>query len=132
MIKASDLSPETRARMGLPADAPTNKYKVSSKDTRTADGITFHSKAEMHYYRDLLAMKSQGLVKMFLRQVRIDLPGNTKYVLDFLVFYTDGRIEWIDVKGMRTPAYIKAKKQVEALYPLAITEVLAKKRRQGS
>lgn len=126
MMHVSDLSPETLARMGVTAK-PQSKYKVSSKDTRTDDGITFHSKAEMHYYRRLKAQKAQGIVTMFLRQVRIDLPGNTKYVLDFLVFYADQRIEWVDVKGARTAAYIKAKKQVEALYPFKITEIEARK-----
>ncbi len=121
-FKASDLPPETRARMGI-AVQPENKYKVSSKDTRTADGITFHSKSEMHYYRDLKAKQAAGIIWFFLRQVRIDLPGNTKYVIDFVVFHVSGMIEWIDVKGCKTAAYIKAKKQVEALYPFKITEI---------
>ncbi len=124
MIRASDLPLDVQQRMGIVPKAE-NKYKVSSKDTRTADGITFHSKAEMHYYRDLKAKQAAGIIWFFLRQVRIDLPGNTKYVVDFVVFYDDGGCgtEWIDVKGARTAAYIKAKKQVEALYPFKITEI---------
>ncbi len=122
MIKASDLPLEVQKRMGI-VPKPENKYKVSSKDTRTADGITFHSKAEMHYYRQLQMSQEQGFVKFFLRQVRIDLPGNTKYVIDFVVFYPSGNVQWVDVKGAKTAAYIKAKKQVEALYPFKITEI---------
>ncbi len=122
MFKASDLPLDVQKRMGIVPKAE-NKYKVSSRDTRTCDGITFHSKAEMHFYRDLKAKQAAGIIWFFLRQVRIDLPGNTKYVIDFVVFHVSGMIEWIDVKGARTASYIKAKKQTEALYPFKITEI---------
>ncbi len=127
MIRASDLPLEVQQRMGI-TPKPENKYKVSSKDTRTCDDITFHSKSEMHFYRELKAKQAAGIIRFFLRQVRIDLPGNTKYVIDFVVFYPGDRVDWIDVKGARTAAFIKAKKQVENLYDFKITEIPVKRR----
>lgn len=100
-----------------------SKYNVSHKDARTTDGILFASKAEMHRYRELLQLRAAGAVVFFLRQVPMHLPGNTKYVADFLVFHPDGRYEFEDVKGARTPMYVLKRKQVEALYPIKIVEI---------
>jgi hypothetical protein len=58
-----------------------------------------------------------------LRQVPCDLPGNVKYRVDFLEFYPDGSVRFVDVKGMETPSFIMKKKQVEALYPVRIETV---------
>ena len=97
------------------------KSKYNSKIT-TEDGIKFHSKKEAKYYQVLKARQHMGEVLFFLRQVPIHLPGNTKYVIDFVEFWKNGSVHWVDVKGKRTPAYIRSKKQVEALYPLKIEE----------
>lgn len=61
-------------------------------------------------------------VLYFLRQVPIHLPGNVRYVCDFVVFYPDGSVRYIDCKGMKTPIYILKKKQVESLYPITLEE----------
>lgn len=126
MIKASDLPPELRARMGIPAES---KYKVKAKDTRTADGIVFDSKAEMHRYRELLRLREQGLVQYFLRQIPFHLPGGVKYVCDFMVVWNNGRIVYEDVKGVRTDLFIAKKKIVEAIYPVTIHEISRKARK---
>lgn len=97
------------------------KSKYNSRITET-DGIKFHSKKEAKYYQELKARVHLGEVSFFLRQVPIHLPGNTKYVIDFIEFWKNGSVHWIDVKGKRTPAYIRSKKQVEALYPILIEE----------
>jgi hypothetical protein len=85
------------------------------------DGIKFRSKKEAARYRELAVLKNLKEC-WFLRQVPFYLPGNTKYVLDFLIFWKDGKVTLEDAKGMRTAAFIKAKKQVEALYPVRIEE----------
>lgn len=101
-----------------------NKYKVSDPASRTRDGIRFDSKKEADYYDELKLRKRAGDVIQFLRQVPFFLPGGVKYVCDFLVFLTDGNVEFVDVKGMRLPEYKTKKKMVEALYkPITITEV---------
>ena len=59
-----------------------------------ADGIKFRSKKERRRYLELMALRHSGDVRYFLMQVPFRLPGNTKYLLDFLVFWKDGeRIE---------------------------------------
>jgi hypothetical protein len=87
-----------------------------------ADGIKFRSKRERKRYLELSALKNDGFC-WFLRQIPFYLPGNTKYVLDFMVFWKSGGITFEDTKGHRTPMYIMKKKQVEALYPIRITEI---------
>jgi hypothetical protein len=99
--------------------AKRNKYNaVKTK----VDGITFDSKKEASYYRQLKMAVEEGEIQYFLRQVPFDLEGNVKYRVDFMVVCNDGTIDYIDVKGHRTPVYILKKKQVEALYPVTITE----------
>jgi len=87
-----------------------------------ADGIKFRSKKERARYLELTVLK-QGGECWFLRQVPFYLPGNTKYVLDFMIFWKDGKVTYEDVKGKRLASFIRSKKQVEALYPVVIEEV---------
>ena len=96
-------------------------HKFKAKRTE-CDGIKFASKKEATYYQELQLRKKAGEVLFFLRQVPLHLPGNVKYVCDFQVFITNGEVEFIDVKGFRTPQYIKLKKMVEAVYPIEIKE----------
>ena len=43
-------------------------------------------------------------------------------VVDFVEFWADGTVNFIDVKGYKTPQYKRNKKLVEALYPIEIIE----------
>lgn len=98
------------------------KHKFRAKPTES-DGIKFSSKKESLRYNMLKILQAKGDVLFFLRQTPFHLPGNTKYVCDFLVFWTDGNVTIEDVKGMKTPMYILKKKQVEDMYPIEITEI---------
>jgi hypothetical protein len=98
------------------------KHKFHAKPCKT-DDIKFSSKAEARYYHRLKLLQSNGEVLFFLRQVPISLPGNTKYVVDFQVFYANGTVSFIDVKGFSTPMFLLKKKQVEDLYPIEIEVV---------
>jgi hypothetical protein len=91
------------------------RHKYRAKPTVT-DGIRFDSKKEAAFYEQLKLQKAAGEVLTFLRQTPFHLPGGTRYVCDFLVFYTSGRCAFIDVKGMETPEFKAKKKQVEHLY----------------
>ena len=93
-----------------------HKYNVSPKADRTVDGITFDSKKEAKFYVKLRQLEEAGEVLFFLRQTPFHLPGGTRYVCDFAVVWSNGTLEFIDVKGVRTAAYKAKKKQVEALY----------------
>lgn len=88
-----------------------------------AMGLKFRSKKEARYYLELVCRQKAGEVLYFLTQVPLRLPGNTKYLVDFQEFHADGTVHYVDVKGRRLDAYIKNKKQVEAIYPIKIEEV---------
>jgi len=100
----------------------TNSNKYNAKKTEV-DSITFDSKKEADYYNHLKMMLATKAIRYFLRQVPFDLPGNTKYRCDFMICGHDGAVRYIDVKGRATTEFIRAKKQVEALYPVEIEVV---------
>ena len=101
----------------------THKYRAKSCEE---DNIRFSSKAERAFYRSLKMKKQMGEVLFFLRQVPFHLPGSVKYIVDFVVFTSDGEVKFIDVKGVSTPVFEIKKKQVEALYPIKIEVVKMK------
>jgi hypothetical protein len=81
------------------------------------DGITFRSRLEAKYYLHLKALKSVGNVISICRQVPFDLTQGMKYIVDFMVFYSDGHVEFIEIKGQKTPVYIIKKKLMEQFHP---------------
>ncbi len=95
------------------------KHKFNAKPTQT-NGIKFPSKKEAAYYNKLRMAQQAGDLLFFFRQVPIHLPGNSKYVLDFMEFWADQEIRFVDVKGMQTKMFKLKKRQVEALYPIKI------------
>lgn len=94
-------------------------------------GIKFDSKKEAEYAMLLDSMKkakdpSDRVVKIEYQPVfpiEVNCEKICKYYADFRVEYADGRIEVIDVKGVRTGVYKIKKKLVEALYDIEIIEV---------
>ena len=91
-----------------------NKYNAKKV---TIDGITFASKSEGRYYQHLLGLMESGVVESFEMQKAYTLLDKfphpetgkimraIKYVPDFEVIYTDGRVEVVDVKGMQTDVF---------------------------
>ena len=91
-----------------------NKYNAKKVEI---DGIVFASRAEGRYYEHLLDLMHDGVVESFEMQKPYTLldkfphpkTGKTiraiKYVPDFEVIYTDGRVEVVDVKGMQTDVF---------------------------
>jgi hypothetical protein len=100
-------------------DAKPNKYH---NHPTTVDGIRFDSKKEARYYEQLKIRQQLGEVDYFLMQVPLRLPGGSKYVVDFQVFFADPSIppEYVDVKGRETPVFRLKKREVEHLYPIRI------------
>jgi hypothetical protein len=101
-----------------------HRHKFNAVRTTVGDR-KFSSKSEARYYQELLDRKvsklnPEGDVLFFLQQVPFHLPGGVRFVLDFLVFYVNGDIKFIDVKGMETPEFKIKKKIVEATYPIQI------------
>lgn len=107
------------------------KNKYNAKKT-SYNGNNYDSKKEAKYAESLdLAMKYsvEGAPEKWERQIRMPVKINDKhicyYILDFKVYYKD-RIEYIDVKGMKSgPAYQMfrlKKKLVEAYHGIEIIE----------
>lgn len=97
------------------------RHKFGAVQT-VRDGMKFPSKREARCYDEQVLKVRAGVAVFFLRQVPFHLPGNVKFVLDFMVFNADGTVDCIDAKGAKTKQYIDKKKMVEALYPVKIRE----------
>lgn len=71
------------------------------------NGRTYASKSEAAYARQLDMLKAGRVVAEWKPQQALAIAVNglhiTRYVADFWVRYTDGREEWVDVKGKSEP-----------------------------
>ena len=102
-----------------------SKYNVGAKSKRTVDGILFDSIKEAKRYGELKLLQGQGTVVLFLLQTPFYFKGGGKYVLDFLVFWNDGRVTFEDVKSPATrkkETYRFKKRLVENEFGIEITE----------
>lgn len=87
------------------------------------DGRKFDSKAEARFAAKLDKMQEAGEVLFYLRQTRFDLPGGIFYKADFTVFFSDGRTEFVDVKGIETQEFKLKRKLLESTYPIELQVV---------
>jgi hypothetical protein len=84
------------------------------------NGIKFSSKKEANYYGSLLQLQKNGEVLFFLQQIPFKLPGGITYRCDFEVFYADGHVEFVEVKGFMTQEAKIKLAQVEEIYNIPI------------
>jgi hypothetical protein len=98
------------------------RHKFNAVRTEV-DNQKFSSKKEGKYYQQLKLRQKAGEVIFFLRQCPFHLKSGIKYIVDFVEFWTDGTVHFVDVKGYsKMPVYIMKKKLVEAEYPIEIEE----------
>lgn len=91
------------------------------------DNIEFDSKHEAEYYKLLKRLKEEGNIKDFELQKKFELQPAFKkygknhrditYTVDFSIYYLDGEVEHIDIKGMATQASEMRRKMFDYLYP---------------
>lgn len=110
------------------------KNKFNAKKVITSAGV-FDSKKEYAYYMQLVSLQKSinpaYKVVNIRKQVRYDIKVNKKHIgfykLDFQVTYADGRIEFVDIKGLKKGSAYQLfrlkKKLVEAIYNISIKEV---------
>lgn len=105
-----------------------SKYRAKPTDYK---GRRYASKREAAYAAELdmlKAAKGGERVVEWTPQVRIpikvrpDTPPHREvlichYVVDFAVTYSDGHVEYHEVKGYETDVWLLKKKLFEALYP---------------
>lgn len=114
---------EGKAKRGRPGVRGTISGTKSWRD-----GHKFDSKLEAAHYDKLALLEQAGEVRMFLSQVPLRLPGGVKYTVDFLVFWSDGRITFEETKGFRREAYVLRKRIAQAYYGIEIQEIRKEKR----
>ena len=112
--------------------AKTSKFNVGSDlRQRTFNGITFDSRLEMLYYRDVLCpLEKSGdivyceLQKPYELQPKFVHDSKTvqpiKYIADFFIRYKDGREEVIDTKGCPDSTALLKRKLFWYHYPNVI------------
>jgi len=93
------------------------------------NGITFSSDLEFKYYKYLLDLQEQGIIKQIELQPKFQLQEkyNRKsdgksilaiyYISDFRVTYNDNSVQVIDTKGDPDNIAILKRKMMEYLYP---------------
>lgn len=79
---------------------PFRKSKFNAKRTNG-----YASKREAEYAEVLRRLKLEGEVLDWLEQVPVKLPGGIRYVCDFLVFWHDGKVTLVEIKGHETPEW---------------------------
>ena len=92
------------------------------------DGIKFASLLEKKYYKTLKMRQQAGDLLFFLRQVPLHLPGNVRYVIDFVEFIApkngdQGDVIFTEVKGYMTEIAKLKIKQAEEIYGISINIV---------
>ena len=87
------------------------------------EGHRYASKKEAQYAQELGLRKRAGEVLFWLEQVLFRLPGSTIHRVDFMEFWTDGTVHFVEVKGFDTPMGKMKRKMVEAEYPIEIEVV---------
>jgi hypothetical protein len=92
------------------------QHKFHAKPT-TIDNIKFASKLEARYYQHLLLLQRGGAVVGFMRQVPLHFKSGNKYVMDFLIFNSDGTCVAVDVKGVETKEFKIKRRLIEDEYP---------------
>lgn len=103
----------------------TSKYQAKKT---VIDGIVFDSKLEAEYYVYLKTLKKLGKIQGFDRQMKYELIHSYKqkdtnktirgvsYVVDFVVYYNDNTVAYIDTKGYETADFKIKKKLFETKY----------------
>jgi hypothetical protein len=114
-MKAGTISIDEYRKLTAKARPP--KYRA---EPTTVDGIRFDSKREAKVYGDLTNLQRAGEISYFLRQVPLHLPGGTRLVVDFQIHYPDGRVRYLDAKGVETPVFKVKRREIEAYYPIKV------------
>lgn len=134
MLRLSEQEAQVLLGEKYSGPAPQKKHKYNAHKT-IVDGIQFDSQREAEYYCELRLRVAAGEITKFdlqpefvLQEGYINKDGRKvraiKYRADFRIYYPDGRIQIVDVKGVRTRTYLNKKKMLLKRYPdMWFTEV---------
>lgn len=134
MLRLSEQEAQALLGKKYPGPVPKKKHKYNAHKTMV-DGIQFDSKREAEYYCQLKLRITAGEIIKFdlqpefvLQEGYVNKAGYKvraiKYKADFRIYYPNGRIQIVDVKGVRTRTYLNKKKMLLKRYPdMWFTEV---------
>lgn len=121
-----DIQRQIREALGPKAvpteEAKPSKYRNVKTVYKSVQGFErkYDSIKEAKYAAKLDADIPFHVVKWWLPQVPIILPGGVRLVIDFLVCDWCDKISWRDTKGRETQASINKRKQAKALYGIDV------------
>lgn len=92
------------------------KHKMNAVRTIHA-GRSYASKLEAAYAAHLAKQKEDGEILFWLEQVPFRFWDGSKYVLDFMVFTSDGDVRFIETKGRETSDFRRKVKLIAREYP---------------
>lgn len=121
-IKDGQELPKSVERLMQVQSKRTQKYGNIKVEE---DGMMMDSKHEAAVYRELKAQLSCGDIIALARQVTFMLPGNVRYIADFVAFRPDGSYDVIDAKSEATrknAVYVIKRKQMKACHGVTIIE----------
>lgn len=107
--------------------AKESKYKAIP--TESSDGQKFRSHLEATYYNRLKLLQGQGDLIKFDREVRFEFVINgvfvCAYLCDFILYWKDGTVEYVDCKSQATitPVYRIKKQLMAACFGITLKEV---------
>jgi hypothetical protein len=118
------LSPAVRQSITaqLPLKGETPRRSKYGAVAVVVDGIHFPSDREAKRYKELLLLQKLGEVRWIARQGRFSIEGG-EYRPDFIVCWSNGAATVEDAKGVRTPIYLRSKKQMLQRWGVVIEEV---------
>lgn len=111
---------------------PVSKYNVNTSEkgklNRLYKGVLYDSEMELRYLKEIIEPQIEsGLILKYDRQVVYELLPSfiykgqkfqpINYKSDFNVYYADGRVEVIDVKGLCRPMDSIKRKMLLSRYP---------------
>lgn len=106
---------------------PQNRRSKYNNQKIDYKGRIYDSKKEAARAQELDILKRVGEIKSWSPQPEFKIEHRgvkiCVYRADFKVIYTDGRIEYEDVKGFKTDMYRLKKKLVAAFYGIEIKEL---------
>jgi hypothetical protein len=114
------MSEEEYAEIMKRTGKPTEKPKRSKYGNVKTNG--YDSKHEATRAAELQLLVKVGEVAGVLEQVPFLLPGDIKYIADFVILHWDGTFAVEDAKGCRTDVY-RIKKKLMKAKGLEIVEV---------
>ncbi|MBI5573499.1 MAG: DUF1064 domain-containing protein [Elusimicrobia bacterium] len=98
----------------------TQCNKWGSAKKTIFSGYRYDSKFEAGYAQELDLRQKAGEILKWEKQIKIPLVVNNyivcNYYIDFIVYYPNGEIEYVETKGYATPLWRLKWKLFEALF----------------